>query len=160
MSSVEATPDVAARIYGSAERRLSVIRARLRRRLTLGEKLLLNHTDRPEEQELVPGRSYLRLRPDRVVFQDVLAQTGLLQFMQSGRERVAVPTTIHCDHLIQARREARHDLEDSLAENAEVYHFLRQAAAKYHAGFWEPGAGIIHQVVLESYAFPGELIIG
>jgi len=108
----------------------------------------------------VPGKSYLQLHPDRVVFQDVLGQTGLLQFMQSGRQQVAVPTTIHCDHLIQARREAQSDLDDSLSENAEVYNFLRQGAAKYGAGFWEPGAGIIHQVVLENYAFPGQLIIG
>src|SRR6185437_3244302 len=137
-----------------------IVRRRLCRPLTLSEKTLLGHLDDPDRQELIPGRSYLLLRPDRVVFQDVLGQTGMLQFMQSRRERVAVPTTIHCDHLIQARREGQQDLRESLDENAEVYSFLRRAAAKFHAGFWGPGAGIIHQVVLENYAFPGELIIG
>src|SRR6185437_6722531 len=160
MTSIESTPEMAARIYGAMERRLETVRRRLRRPLTLAEKVLLGHLDDPERQELAPGKSYLLLRPDRVVFQDLLGQTGILQFMQSRRERVAVPTSIHCDHLIQARRAARPDLEESLAENAEVYEFLRRAAAKYHAGFWGPGAGIMHQVVLENYAFPGELIIG
>ncbi|MGH8303287.1 MAG: aconitase family protein, partial [Steroidobacteraceae bacterium] len=136
------------------------MRRRLRRPLTLAEKVLLGHLDDPEQQELVPGKSYLLLRPDRVVFQDLLGQTGILQFMQSRRERMAIPTSIHCDHLIQARHTARQDLKESLDENAEVYDFLRRAAARYHAGFWEPGAGIMHQVVLENYAFPGELIIG
>jgi aconitate hydratase len=107
-----------------------------------------------------PGKSYLLTRPDRVVFQDVLGQTGLLQFMQTRRARVAVPATMHCDHLIQARVEGAADLRESLAENKEVYDFLRSAAAKYGLGFWGPGAGIIHQVVLENYAFPGELLIG
>ncbi len=107
-----------------------------------------------------PGRSYLSLRPDRVVFQDVLGQSGMLQFMQTKRDRVVVPTTIHCDHLIQARTDGEADLRASLDENREVYDFLRSAAAKFGCGFWEPGAGIIHQVVLEHYAFPGQLIIG
>ena len=89
------------------------------------------------------------------MLQDVLGQTAMLQFMQTRRDRVAVPTTIHCDHLIQARVEGAADLRESLAENSEVYDFLRSAAAKYGAGFWGPGAGIIHQVVLENYAFPG-----
>jgi aconitate hydratase len=128
--------------------------------LTLADKILLGHLDDPEHQEIEPGKSYLQLRPDRVVFQDVLGQTGLLQFMQTRREKVAVPATIHCDHLIQARVEGASDLRESLAENKEVYDFLRSAAAKYGLGFWGPGAGIIHQVVLENYAFPGELIIG
>src|SRR5262249_60301096 len=97
---------------------------------------------------------------DRVVLQDVLGQTAMLQFMQTRRDSVAVPTTVHCDHLIQARVEGEADLRASLDENQEVYGFLRSAAAKYGVGFWGPGAGIIHQVVLENYAFPGELIIG
>ena len=160
MLTVESTAASVTAIFTAMERRLDVIRARLRRPLTLSEKLLLGHADRPEDQELICGRSYLQLRPDRVIFQDVLGQTGMLQFMQSGRQRVAVPTTIHCDHLIQARHDARHDLRDSLADNDEVYSFLRQVAAKYGAGFWGPGAGIIHQVVLENYAFPGQLLIG
>ncbi|MGH8660438.1 MAG: aconitase family protein, partial [Burkholderiales bacterium] len=160
MVTVESTPEMAARVYATLARNIEVVRRRLKRPLTLSEKVLLGHLDDPERQELVPGKSYLQLRPDRVVFQDVLGQTGMLQFMQTGRERVSVPTTIHCDHLIQARREAASDLKESLAENTEVYDFLRSAAAKYGAGFWAPGAGIIHQVVLEQYAFPGELIIG
>ena len=160
MSTVESTPEMAARVYATMKRNIEVVRGRLKRPLTLSEKVLLGHLDDPKNQELVPGKSYLQLRPDRVVFQDVLGQTGMLQFMQTGRPRVAVPTTIHCDHLIQARREATSDLKESLSENTEVYDFLRSAAAKYGAGFWAPGAGIIHQVVLEQYAFPGQLIIG
>ncbi|MDE2050409.1 MAG: aconitate hydratase, partial [Gammaproteobacteria bacterium] len=160
MTSIESTPEMAAGIYRAMERRLEIVRRRLGRPLTLAEKVLLGHLDDPEQQELLPGKSYLLLRPDRVVFQDLLGQTGILQFMQSRRERVAVPTSIHCDHLIQARHAARQDLEESLGENGEVYEFLRRAAARYHAGFWGPGAGIMHQVVLENYAFPGELIIG
>ena len=100
------------------------------------------------------------LRPDRVVFQDVLGQTGMLQFMQTLRQTIAVPASIHCDHLIQARTEGSQDLRESLVENQEVYEFLRSAAARYGLGFWGPGAGIMHQVVLENYAFPGQLIIG
>jgi aconitate hydratase len=160
MTPIESTPEMAAEIYRAMERRLEIVRCRLQRPLTLSEKVLLGHLDDPERQELAPGASYLLLRPDRVVLQDLLGQTGILQFMQSRRERVAVPTSIHCDHLIQARQGAREDLEASLGENAEVYEFLRRAAAKYHCGFWGPGAGIMHQVVLENYAFPGELIIG
>src|SRR3977135_4158465 len=101
MITVESSAASVSSIFKAMERRLHIVRARLRRPLTLSEKLLLSHADRPQETELICGRSYLQLRPDRVIFQDVLAQTGMLQFMQSGRERVAVPTTIHCDHLIE-----------------------------------------------------------
>src|SRR5215831_5310012 len=160
MVAIESTPEMAAAVYATMARNLAVVRRRLGRPLTLADKVLLGHLDDPEHQELEPGRSYLLVRPDRVVFQDVLGQTGLLQFMQTRREKVAVPATIHCDHLIQARVEGASDLRESLAENKEVYDFLRSAAAKYGLGFWGPGAGIIHQVVLEQYAFPGELIIG
>ena len=160
MLEIESTPAMAARVYATLARNLEIVRRRLARPLTLADKVLLGHLDDPAYQPLEPGRSYLALRPDRVVFQDVLGQTGMLQFMQTRRERVAVPTTIHCDHLIQARVEGAADLRASLAENGEVYDFLRSAAARYGAGFWGPGAGIIHQVVLEHYAFPGELIIG
>jgi aconitate hydratase len=160
MREIESTPAMAAALYATMEQKLALVRRRLGRPLTLADKVLLGHLDAPESQELEPGRSYLALRPDRVVFQDVLGQSGMLQFMQTRRARVAVPTTIHCDHLIQARTEGKADLSASLAENQEVYGFLRTAAAKYGCGFWEPGAGIIHQVVLENYAFPGELIIG
>jgi aconitate hydratase len=157
---VEATPEMAAGIYARMEQTLAVVRRRLGQPMTLADKLLLGHLDDAETQELEPGHSQLALRPDRVVFQDVLGQSGLLQFMQTRRERVAVPTTIHCDHLIQARTDAAADLRASLDESREVYDFLRTAAAKYGCGFWQPGAGIIHQVVLENYAFPGALIIG
>jgi aconitate hydratase len=160
MVDIESTPQMAAELYAKMERNLGVVRRRLGKPLTLADKVLLGHLDDPETQDMEPGHSYLALRPDRVVFQDVLGQSGMLQFMQTPRARVAVPTTIHCDHLIQARTEGAADLRASLDENQEVYGFLRSAAAKYGCGFWEPGAGIIHQVVLENYAFPGELIIG
>jgi len=160
MVAIESTPEMTAAVYATMARNLAVVRRRLDRPLTLADKILLGHLDDPEHQEIEPGKSYLQLRPDRVVLQDVLGQTGLLQFMQTRREKVAVPATIHCDHLIQARLEGASDLRESLAENKEVYDFLRSAAAKYGLGFWGPGAGIIHQVVLENYAFPGELIIG
>ncbi len=160
MVTIESTPAMAAKVYETMERNLAVVRRRLGRPLTLADKVLLGHLDDPERQQMEPGKSYLFLRPDRVVLQDVLGQTAMLQFTQTRRDHIAVPTTIHCDHLIQARVEGASDLRESLAENSEVYDFLRSAAAKYGAGFWGPGAGIIHQVVLENYAFPGELIIG
>src|SRR3989442_13228120 len=160
MVTIESTPEMAAKVYETMERNLAIVRRRLGRPLTLADKVLLGHLDDPEHQEMEPGKSYLLLRPDRVVLQDVLGQTAMLQFMQTRRSATAVPTTQHCDHLIQARTEGVVDLRESLAENQEVYDFLRSAAAKYGVGFWAPGAGIIHQVVLENYAFPGELIIG
>ena len=117
MVAIESTPEMAAAVYATMARNLAVVRRRLGRPLTLADKILLGHLDDPEHQELEPGKSYLLLRPDRVVFQDVLGQTGLLQFMQTRRDKVAVPTTIHCDHLIQARVEGAADLRESLAEN-------------------------------------------
>ena len=160
MSTIESTPEMAEAVYARMEQNIAVVRERLGKPLTLADKILLGHLDDPHNQELVPGKSYLHVRPDRVVFQDVLGQSGMLQFMQTGRDRVAVPASIHCDHLIQARVEGESDLRESRAENDEVYKFLRSVAARYGLGFWEPGAGIIHQVVLEQYAFPGEVIIG
>jgi aconitate hydratase len=160
MPEVASTPEMAARIYEAMESRLAVARRRLGKPLTLADKILLGHLDDPETQELEPGRSYLMLRPDRVVFQDVLGQSAFLQFMQTRRDTVAVATSIHCDHLIQARTGAASDLKESIDENREIYEFLKAAAARYGAGFWGPGAGIIHQVVLEQYAFPGQMIIG
>lgn len=147
-------------IYSTMKQKVLAVRSRLGRPLTLADKILFGHLDDPQGQELVRGKSYLALRPDRVVFQDVLGQTGMLQFMQTGRDRVAVPTTIHCDHLIQARTEGQADLQAALAENDEVFAFLRSAAARYGAGFWGPGSGIVHQIVLENYAVPGAMIIG
>ena len=160
MVTIESTPEMATKVYETMERNLEIVRRRLGKPLTLADKIVLGHLDDPEKQDMEPGQSYLFLRPDRVILQDVLGQTGMLQFMQTRRDSVAVPTTIHCDHLIQARVEGVLDLNESLAENSEVYDFLKSAAAKYGAGFWGPGAGIIHQVNLEHYAFPGELIIG
>ena len=160
MVTIESTPEFAAQAYEQMAERLQVIRQRLNRPLSLAEKVLLSHLDDPENQEIIPGETYIRVRPDRVILQDVLGQTAMLQFMQTLRDRVAVPTTVHCDHLIQAREEGVQDLRESLAENDEVYGFLRSASARYGVGFWEPGAGIIHQVNLENYAFPGQVIIG
>src|SRR6201987_5377096 len=160
MVAIESTAAMAEKLYATIERNIAVVRRRLGKPLTLADKVLLGHLDDPEHQELEPGKSYLSLRPDRVVFQDVLGQSGFLQFMQTKRDKVPVPATIHCDHLIQARTEGKADLRASLDESKEVFDFLRAAAAKYGCGFWEPGAGIVHQVVLENYAFPGTLIIG
>ncbi|MEN2495733.1 MAG: aconitate hydratase [Marteilia pararefringens] len=135
--------------------------------LTMSEKILMAHLDfdatlgrRRVPGKLKRGESYLYLRPDRVAMQDVTAQMAMLQFMTSGSKSVAVPTTIHCDHLIQARSNAVRDLEDAISENREVYDFLSTASKKYGVGFWKPGSGIIHQVFLENYAFPGLLMIG
>src|SRR5712691_4677629 len=160
MLTIESTPEFAASVYERMDRTLKVVRQNLNRPLCLADKVLLSHLDDPSATGLVRGRSYINLRPDRVILQDVLGQTAMLQFMQTRRAQTAVPTTVHCDHLIQARVEGDSDLRESLAENREVYDFLRAAAAKYGVGFWGPGAGIIHQVALENYAFPGELMIG
>ncbi len=160
MDSIEVSVEAVAAVYAAVEERLAVVRQRLQRPLSLAEKILLGHLDRPATEDLEPGVSYIALRPDRVAMQDATAQMALLQFVHTGRARVAVPTTVHCDHLIQARRGAIPDTADAVTANREVYDFLRSASRKYGIGFWEPGAGIIHQVVLENYAFPGGLLIG
>jgi aconitate hydratase len=160
MLGIESTPEFVADVYAAMGRNVETARQRLGRPLTLAEKIVFGHLDRPEDQELRAGESYLMLRPDRVAMQDATAQMALLQFMQAGRPRVAVPTTVHCDHLIQARNGSLADTAVALKENEEVYEFLRSASARYGIGFWKPGAGIIHQVVLENYAFPGGLMIG
>ena len=157
---VASTPAFVKEAYRKMEERVDTVRRRLARPLTYAEKLVLGHLDDPSGAELEPGTSYLMLRPDRVAMQDVTGQMALLQFMQAGRSRTAVPTTIHCDHLVQARVGAVSDTGEAVIENREVYDFLRSASNKYGIGFWGPGAGIIHQVVLESYAFPGCMIIG
>ena len=154
MNTIESTPELVASVYDTMERNLVTVRERLGRPMTLSDKTLLSHLDDPVNQELEPGESYLLLRPDRVAHQDVTGQMAILQFMQAGRKRVAVPTTVHCDHLIQAREEGRSDTSAAVVENSEVYSFLESTARKYGMGFWKPGAGIIHQVVLENYAFP------
>jgi aconitate hydratase len=135
-------------------------RRRLGRSLTLAEKILINHLDDPETQELERAKSYADLRPDRVAMQDATAQMALLQFMTAGLPQVRVPSTVHCDHLIQARVDADTDLQVANDTNKEVYDFLSSVSAKYGLGFWKPGSGIIHQVVLEQYAFPGGMMIG
>jgi aconitate hydratase len=147
-------------LYGRLPGRLDQARRRFGRPLTFTEKILVAHADDFDAQDWTRGRAVLALRPDRVAMQDATAQMALLQFMQSGRERVAVPSTIHCDHLIRARVGAAADLSQALGENDEVYGFLASAARKFGIGFWKPGSGIIHQVVLENYAFPGGLMIG
>lgn len=160
MVAVTISLEQVADLYARMTVNLETVRRKLQRPLTLSEKLLFGHLDDPETQSFEIGKSNLALRPDRVAFQDVLGQTGMLQFIQTGLEKVAVPTTVHCDHLVQARVESTADLRDSITENQEVYDFLRSAAAKFGAGFWGPGAGIIHQVILENYSFPGALILG
>jgi aconitate hydratase len=160
MITIDSTPEFASSVYERMDRTLAAVRQHQNRPFGLADKVLLSHLDDPSTTDLERGQSYILLRPDRVILQDVLGQTAMLQFMQTRRSRTAVPTTQHCDHLIQARVEGSSDLRESLAENQEVYNFLRAAAAKYGVGFWEPGAGIIHQVALEEYAFPGEMIIG
>ena len=160
MDTIDSTPEFVSKVYSNTERNLAVVRHRLGRPLTLSEKILLSHLEDPGNQELQPGESYLMLRPDRLAQPDSSAQMAILQFMQAGRKRVALPTTIHCDHLIQARVEGKSDTSAALLENSEVYDFLQSAASKYGMGFWKPGAGIIHQVVLENYAFPGGMMLG
>jgi len=146
--------------YEKLVKNLEVVKARLARPLTLSEKILYSHLDEPDSQDIVRGESYLRLRPDRVAMQDATAQMAMLQFISSGLPKVAVPSTIHCDHLIQAQIEGNADLARAKDINKEVYNFLATSGAKYGVGFWKPGSGIIHQIILENYAFPGLLMVG
>ncbi|KAG2004539.1 aconitate hydratase [Coprinopsis cinerea AmutBmut pab1-1] len=146
--------------YQRIEDNLAIVRERLNRPLTLSEKIVYGHLDNPHEQEIVRGSSYLKLRPDRVACQDATAQMALLQFMSAGMDTAAVPTTVHCDHLIEAQVGGVKDLERAININKEVYDFLATATAKYGLGFWKPGSGIIHQIILENYAFPGGMMIG
>jgi aconitate hydratase len=147
-------------LFASMPDRLAKARRTFGRPLTLTEKILVAHCWDFERQTWDRGRAILRLRVDRVSMQDVTGQMALLQFMHSGRTRVAVDSTLHCDHLIRAESGSAEDLARAIKENEEVYNFLRSAARKYGIGFWKPGSGIIHQVVLENYAFPGGLMIG
>ncbi|EUB56759.1 hypothetical protein EGR_08402 [Echinococcus granulosus] len=132
----------------------------LARPLTLSEKILYGHLSDPKTKDIVRGSSYLNLSPDRVTMQDATAQMAILQFMSSGIPRVAVPTTVHCDHLVLAREGGDKDISNALTVNKEVYDFLASASSKFNIGFWQPGSGIIHQIMLENYCFPGALIIG
>ena len=160
MIAIEPTRDVVSAVYEKLAKNLDIVRSVQNRPLTLADKILLSHLDDPTATGMARGQTYVQLRPDRVILQDVLGQTAMLQFMQTRRATTAVPTSVHCDHLIQARVEGSRDLNESLAENDEVYDFLRTASAKYGVGFWSPGAGIIHQVAFENYAYPGEMMIG
>ncbi len=146
-------------VYATLDERVGGLRSRLGRPLTLAEKILANHLDNADA-EVERGVSYVDFRPDRVAMQDATAQMAWLQFVTAGLTEVAVPTTTHCDHLIQAREDGKRDLLAALDSNEEVYDFLESVSAKYGAGFWKPGSGIIHQVVLENYAFPGGMMIG
>ena len=139
---------------------VAIARERLGRALTFGEKVLCAHAVDPASVGTARGTDYGDYRPDRVAMQDALAQVVLLQFMLAGLDSTAVPSTVHCDHLIRAHSGAAADLADAEAANREVYEFLAAGCAKYGIGFWKPGSGIIHQVVLENYAFPGGMMIG
>ena len=152
--------ELAQNLYASMPAAVETIRTQFGRSLTLAEKILAAHADNLDVQDWNRGKAMLALRPDRVAMQDATAQMAMLQFMQAGKKKVAVPSTIHCDHLIRAEMGSEKDLLHAMDENKEVYNFLASAAKKYGIGFWKPGAGIIHQVVFENYAFPGGLIIG
>ena len=152
--------DLAKKLYAKMPDACAKAKAKFGRALTLAEKILVSHADNFDTQTWERGKAMLFLRPDRVAMQDATAQMAMLQFMQAGKKKVAVPSTIHCDHLIRAEMGSEKDLLRAMDENKEVYNFLASAAKKYGIGFWKPGAGIIHQVVLENYAFPGCLIIG
>ncbi len=146
-------------LYASMPDSLARARRKFGRPLTLSEKILVAHCWDFDSQVWERGKAILRLRVDRVALQDVTGQMALFQFMMSGRKRVAVPSTIHCDHLIRAESGAADDLQRAVRESEEVYNFIRSAARKYGLGFWRPGSGIVHQVVLENYATPGTLMI-
>lgn len=149
------------KVYAEMPAKVDAARKALGRPLTLSEKILFAHLH--ADQKLAGferGKSYVDFAPDRVAMQDATAQMALLQFMQAGRPKVAVPSTVHCDHLITAKVEAKQDLQVANTESKEVYDFLASVSNKYGIGFWKPGAGIIHQVVLENYAFPGGMMIG
>ena len=148
-------------LYAAMPAKVEAARQLLGRPLTLSEKILFSHLHNDQKLESFErGGSYVDFAPDRVAMQDATAQMALLQFMQAGRPKVAVPSTVHCDHLISAKVEAKQDLQVATTESKEVYDFLASVSNKYGLGFWKPGAGIIHQVVLENYAFPGGLMIG
>jgi aconitate hydratase len=152
--------DIAKKLYAKMPDACAMARKKFGRGLTLAEKILVSHADNFDQQTWERGKAMLALRPDRVAMQDATAQMAMLQFMQANKKKAAVPSTIHCDHLIRAEMGSEKDLLRAMDENKEVYNFLASAAKKYGIGFWKPGAGIIHQVVLENYAFPGGLIIG
>lgn len=148
-------------VYARMEDRITAARSILNKPMTFSEKILYSHLwDGKANEAFVRGKSYVDFAPDRIACQDATAQMALLQFMQAGKKTVAVPTTVHCDHLIQAKIGAEKDLQEAINTSNEVFNFLESVSNKYGIGFWKPGAGIIHQVVLENYAFPGGMMIG
>ena len=157
---IESTPEMVSSVYKKLKENSDKYRKVVGRPLTLAEKILSGHLEVVGEKNLDNEKNYVFLRPDRVALQDVTGQMVMLQFMQAGLKQSSLPTTVHCDHLIRAKVEGETDMKVSLDENSEVFKFLQSAAAKHGCGFWKPGAGIIHQVVLENYAFPGGLMIG
>lgn len=159
-SAIDTTPALVEKAYKAMKTNASIVQKRLGRPLTFAEKVLFGHLDDPQHQDLERGKSFLLLRPDRVAMQDATAQMAILQFMLAGKDQSAVPATVHCDHLIQANAGKSPDMKNAMDVNREVYEFLATASSRYNIGFWKPGAGIIHQVLLENYAFPGGLMIG
>ena len=158
---IETNLEMVKSVYLKLAKNVSVYRKTVNRPLTLSEKILAGHLDEEYLEKILDNdTNYVFLQPDRVALQDVTGQMVMLQFMQAEMKSVALPTTVHCDHLIQARTEGKSDTKLAIYENNEVYNFLESSASKFGAGFWKPGAGIIHQVVLENYAFPGGLMIG
>jgi len=157
---IETTSELVSKVYQKTKKNLSNFRKIVGRPLTLTEKILAGHLVEIEEKNLDEGSNYVYLNPDRVALQDVTGQMVLLQFIQADLKQIAIPTTVHCDHLIRAKVGGEADTKTALDENSEIYKFLESASRKYGIGFWKPGAGIIHQVVLENYAFPGGLMIG
>lgn len=157
---IETTPELVLQVYQKTKKNLSTFRTIVGRPLTLSEKILAGHLVEIEDKNLDESANYVYLNPDRVALQDVTGQMVLLQFMQANLKQTKIPTTVHCDHLIRAQIGGDTDTKTALNENSEIYKFLESASRKYGIGFWKPGAGIIHQVVLENYAFPGGLMIG
>ncbi len=152
--------DLIKKVYAQLPGKIESARKLTGKPLTLAEKILYSHTFHLPQTPYQRGKDYVDFAPDRVAMQDATAQMALLQFMTCGRDKVAVPSTVHCDHLIQAKVGAAQDLATAIDVNKEVYDFLASISNKYGIGFWKPGAGIIHQVVLENYAFPGGMMIG
>ncbi len=157
---IDTTIELVSNVYNKTEENVKKFRNKVGRPLTLTEKILAGHLIEIENKNLDEGTNYVYLKPDRVALQDVTGQMVMLQFMQAGLKQTTLPTTIHCDHLIRAQVGGESDTKTALDENSEIYKFLESASSKYGLGFWKPGAGIIHQVVLENYAFPGGLMIG
>jgi aconitate hydratase len=153
--------DMIKKVYASMSERVDKAREVVGKPLTLSEKILYSHLwEGSPTKPFTRGKDYVDFAPDRIACQDATAQMALLQFMQAGKPKVAVPATVHCDHLIQAKSGATADLKSANTTSAEVFDFLESVSNKYGIGFWKPGAGIIHQVVLENYAFPGGMMIG